>query len=151
MLDVRLQNGAPVIASTPITVAGVGRPYSYAVNASDPDNDPLTYALAMKPEGMTINPSTGLIQWTPTAAQIGTHPARVVVADTGGLTATQDFQVTVHEVLPNNPPVITSTAPTGEYRTQVTVTDPEAGRMRGVDQRHTAFAAGMKSGQSVGQ
>jgi RHS repeat-associated protein len=130
VLDVRLQNGAPVITSTPITVAGVGRPYSYDVNASDPDNDPLTYALAVKPEGMTINPSTGLIQWTPTAAQIGTHPVRVVVADTGGLTATQDFQVTVQEVLPNNPPVITSTAPTGAavdviYSYAATATDPD--------------------------
>ena len=40
-------------------------PYSYDVQAIDPDNDLLTYSLVNNPAGMTINPSTGLISWVP--------------------------------------------------------------------------------------
>jgi hypothetical protein len=40
-----------------------GKTYTYQVNATDPDEDILTYSLKSAPAGMTINPKTGLIQW----------------------------------------------------------------------------------------
>jgi len=56
-------NRPPVITSTPITTATVGQPYSYAVQATDPDpGDTLTFSLTTAPTGMTINATTGLIQ-----------------------------------------------------------------------------------------
>src|SRR5262249_21145636 len=42
-----------------------GPPYTYQVVAHDADNDPLTYSLTTAPAGMTIDPSVGLIGWTP--------------------------------------------------------------------------------------
>ena len=56
---------APVITSSAVTNAAVGQVYSYDVNASG--NPAPTYSLTTKPTGMTINATTGLIQWTPTA------------------------------------------------------------------------------------
>lgn len=40
-----------------------GKVYTYQTKAEDPDEDTLTYSLKSGPEGMTINPSTGLVQW----------------------------------------------------------------------------------------
>ncbi|WP_367026069.1 Ig domain-containing protein [Methylococcus sp. ANG] len=49
-------NHDPVITSTPgVTTAVMGQPYSYQVIASDPDGDPLTYSLGLKPGSMTIS------------------------------------------------------------------------------------------------
>lgn len=124
-------NRPPLITSTPGTTATVGLPYSYDVEATDPDTgDVLTFSLTTAPTGMTINAATGLIQWTPTAGQVGDHAVTVQVQDTGGLTATQSFMITVLQ--PNRPPQITSTpvttATVGQpYSYDVEATDPDAG------------------------
>jgi hypothetical protein len=99
-------NQPPRITSTPPSSAVTGVAYSYPVAASDPNGDVLTYSLAQAPSGMTINASTGLIAWTPTAVQAGAQPVSVRVADPGGLSATQSFSVTVTAT--NSPPQFTS-------------------------------------------
>ena len=55
--------------------------YLYAPRATDPDGDPLSFRLATGPTGMTIDATTGVVQWTPTAAQTGQYPVRIVVDD----------------------------------------------------------------------
>ena len=57
---------------------------------------------------MTINPTTGQIDWTPSGAQIGPVPVTVVVADPQNATATQPYTVTVVDV---TPPVVTLDMP----------------------------------------
>ena len=56
-------NHPPVIISQPVTTAVAGQTYTYPVKAIDPDNDPLTYSLTTKPDGMSIDPSTGVVSW----------------------------------------------------------------------------------------
>jgi cellulose biosynthesis protein BcsQ len=59
-------NDAPVITSKPVSTAMMTVQYVYDVNAVDPDsNDSLVYSLKRKPQGMTIDQATGLIQWMP--------------------------------------------------------------------------------------
>ncbi len=61
----------------------------------------LTYSLDTAPTGMTINPSSGSITWTPTEAQgPGPFEVTVRVADDGApsLEHTNSFSVTVNEV-----------------------------------------------------
>ncbi len=73
----------PVFTS-PISMNGrayLDTPYSYQVNAADPDNDTLTFSLMNEPEGMTIDPGTGLIEWTPTGTQSGWYTATIKVED----------------------------------------------------------------------
>ena len=89
-------NHSPLITSTPVTSATKGQPYSYDVNAFDPDGDTLAYSLTIKPTGMTINSSTGLITWTPTT--LGNYNVTVKVSD-GELFDTQSFTVTVKETI----------------------------------------------------
>jgi regulator of extracellular matrix RemA (YlzA/DUF370 family) len=91
-------NSAPSITSTPLTTAIQDTPYSYDVNATDPDaGDSLTYSLTVAPVGMTIDAQTGLISWTPSNAQVGANPVTVSVADNGSpvLSVSQNFTVTV--------------------------------------------------------
>src|SRR5262249_46473668 len=64
-VTVRATDVPPVIISEPTTQAGAGQPYTYGVQASDVDGNQLTYSLTAGPDGMTIDPTTGLIQWTP--------------------------------------------------------------------------------------
>src|SRR2546427_2451992 len=68
----------------------------------------LTFALVSSPAGMTINPATGAISWTPTEGQgPSTNIVSVSVTDNGvpALSVTNTFQVIVNEV--NLAPVLT--------------------------------------------
>jgi hypothetical protein len=95
-IDVTLVNEAPVITTTAVTSATAGQSYTYDVDATDPDlGDTQTWSLTTSPAGMTIDAATGVIDWTPTMAQLGDQPVSVTVTDFHGLTATQDFTVTV--------------------------------------------------------
>ena len=40
-----------------------GGVYSYQVEAADPEGDPISFSLADAPEGMTIDPESGLLSW----------------------------------------------------------------------------------------
>ena len=81
-VTVNAVNDEPSITSKPVETARVWAPYTYAVVAKDPDlGDKLIYSLTKKPEGMTINEATGLIEWRPTSSQAGTYDVTLRVAD----------------------------------------------------------------------
>lgn len=86
-------NQSPVITSTPPPI--VNRTYQYDVDATDLDNDPLTFSLTTAPDGMTLNAETGVLTWTSADTQVGTHPVDIQVSDGWGGTATQNFTLTV--------------------------------------------------------
>lgn len=73
---------APVIATTPATTASVGDIYIYDVDAAGYSD--MTFTLTAAPNGMSISPSTGLITWTPTNNQSGSHTVTVEVSNTVG-------------------------------------------------------------------
>jgi len=91
-----LLNSSPVIESDPVTTAKEGAVYTYDVEATDPNEDTLTYSLTTSPTGMTINSTTGVINWTPAAA--GSFDVTVEVSD-GSKSETQSFTLTVDENL----------------------------------------------------
>ncbi|MBD2365063.1 tandem-95 repeat protein [Anabaena minutissima FACHB-250] len=124
-------NTPPVFLSTPVTQAGRNQQYTYTVVARDIENDPITYSLVRRPEGMTIN-QNGVIQWTPTVP--GTYEIEVQAKDTQGGTAIQAFQIEVGTTAINRPPSITSApalvADTNRsYTYQIIATDPDAGNV----------------------
>jgi len=109
-------NDQPVITSTPITEATQGEAYVYDVEADDDDRhtlnptELLTYSLLESPAGMTIDPTTGLVNWTPTNEQAGeTYSVAIQVSD-GEATAEQLFDITV-AIVDVTPPVITNLTP----------------------------------------
>ena len=95
-------NQAPVFESAPVVVASADSPYQYAAIASDPNGQTLTYSLASAPSGLTINPATGLVTWTPTAGDIAEHSVTVVADDGEGGVTSQSFTLSVVSATPTN-------------------------------------------------
>src|SRR3989339_345648 len=102
-----IQNTAPVITSTAVTSGSVGQLYSYDVNASG--NPAPTYSLTIFPSGMTINSTSGLIQWTPSST--GNFDVTVVASNGISPDAAQSFTINVQSST-TFAPIITSTAVT---------------------------------------
>ncbi|HJT78200.1 MAG TPA: putative Ig domain-containing protein, partial [Gemmataceae bacterium] len=122
-------NRPPVITSAPVTTATEGKAYRYDVEAADPDGDPPTFALRLAPARMTIDPATGVIDWTPASGESGPRAVQVVVDDGKHGRAVQTFTIDVAEAV-NTPPHFTTTPPTAavvgqRYQYPAAATDPE--------------------------
>jgi hypothetical protein len=123
-------NTPPLVISTPNTRGAVGQFYTYTAVAKDAENDAITYSLARRPSGMEIDPSTGVISWTPSFT--GSYEIQVQARDSQGANSLQTYTIVVGTVAVNKSPTITSTpvflADTANiYKYQVTATDPDVG------------------------
>jgi len=87
-------NRAPRFQSTPSRDAYVGIPYSYEAKATDEDNDTLAFNLASGPPGMTVDGSSGRLNWVPNAT--GLFPVKLKVSDGRGGEALQEFVIAVN-------------------------------------------------------
>jgi hypothetical protein len=63
---------APVLAYIGDKSVQVGQTLTFALSATDPQGDALTYSATNLPAGATFNASTATFSWTPTAAGIAT-------------------------------------------------------------------------------
>lgn len=89
-------NSPPHITSAPVTTATEEQLYIYDVEATDPDaGDVITFSLDLGPPGMTIDSVSGVIQWTPTDAQLGDNLVTVGARDQEGQFDTQGYMISV--------------------------------------------------------
>ncbi|WP_235111743.1 putative Ig domain-containing protein [Acaryochloris sp. 'Moss Beach'] len=122
-------NQAPTITSRPLFQADLQQPYTYQIEATDPEGGALSYQLLEGPVGITVDAQTGVLTWdTPVA---GDHRIVVAAYDAEGLGAAQGYTL---RALANELPVIRSTPETtafvgGEYRYDVQAQDPEGGAL----------------------
>jgi len=98
-------NDLPSIVSIPITVASEDELYAYDVDAVDIDNDSIIFSLTTGPQGMEIQPQTGIITWIPNDIDFGQHTIVVRASDNTGYTE-QVFNLIAESI--NDAPVITS-------------------------------------------
>ena len=131
------------IVSTPVTNGSANQPYTYQVVGTDAENDGVSFGLGVHPEGMVIDPDTGVINWTPPVG--GSYEIEVLVFDSQGGSNKQVFTIEIESetidptptitttptiVEGNTAPVIIST-PVGDgkvgqpYSYQITATDAE--------------------------
>jgi hypothetical protein len=108
--DAPSTNEPPAITSDPVTTATPETVYGYQLTAADPEGGTLSYALALAPEGMAVDPA-GLLSWTPAIEQEGPQTVTVVVRDTEGLHASQNFQIQVLPLTDAEPPVASIMVP----------------------------------------
>ncbi|GAB5404689.1 MAG: hypothetical protein Aurels2KO_29200 [Aureliella sp.] len=104
-----LANLPPTITTTAPRFAAVGSTYSYRVAAIDPENTTVEYTLAAGPDGMTVEPESGNVAWTPTAEQVGQHVVTLLATDSGGASAVESFLIDV--LAENSIPAILATPP----------------------------------------
>ena len=89
-------NGAPVISGTPPTSVMQGTAYSFQPTASDPNGNTLTFSITNAPSWATFSTTTGRLQGTPTASQVGTFSNIVIrVSDGSTTTSLAAFNITV--------------------------------------------------------
>lgn len=97
-------NASPFLSPISDRSISEGQLLSITNSASDADTPPQTLTFSLDggaPAGMTINPTSGLLTWTPTEAQgPGSYPVTVRVTDNGEpqSSTTQPFTVTVSEL-----------------------------------------------------
>lgn len=127
-------NQAPSLAPITDQLAGVGQTFQVDAEAADPDaGDSLSFSLDQAPVGMVIDATTGLILWTPAAADVGNHNVVVRVTDSGALFDTESFVITVNQAPPgNHPPTLAAVANQSLREDRLLTlglqaTDPDAG------------------------
>jgi subtilisin family serine protease len=91
-------NDSPVLATVPPQQVDELTTLSFTVVASDIDGDTISYSLTDQPAGMSIDPSSGLVTFTPTEAQ-GPNTYKVtIIASDGTVQISQEVTITVYEV-----------------------------------------------------
>jgi hypothetical protein len=93
-------NRPPTISGAPTTAVTVGTAYSFTPTASDPDGDPLTFAIVNLPLWASFDTATGRLTGTPAAQHVGTTTGIVISVDDGrqGTASLAAFSVTVQAV-----------------------------------------------------
>ncbi|MBI3753023.1 MAG: hypothetical protein HY266_03125 [Deltaproteobacteria bacterium] len=97
MVVTHIFNSAPVITSTIKDSKMIDKVFTYQVKAEDPDNDTLAYTLLGYPDGMTIDPKTGLIKWAAPSGFKGKTNVMVSVSDVAGGEAKQIFSIQINQ------------------------------------------------------
>ncbi|KGJ99060.1 hypothetical protein ND16A_0391, partial [Thalassotalea sp. ND16A] len=85
-------NSAPVFTSTAITSSVEGSLYTYALTASDANDDELTFSAVSLPSWLNLNGN--VLSGTPIDSDVGSHAVTVSVSD-GQDSVSQSFTVTV--------------------------------------------------------
>ncbi len=133
-------NEPPVITSSPVTEAYVDQLYYYDVEATGTPAP--QFFLQISPTGMTIDSSTGVIEWTPSA--VDDVNVMVVAANGEEPNSTQTFTISVSEPPPAGIVPITSitadgTSGSGSIMLQSITVD---GYTIGVDGLYTGTGTG---------
>jgi hypothetical protein len=122
-------NRAPTISGTPNTSVTVGQAYNFRPTASDPDGNTLQWSITGKPSWLNFSATTGRLNGTPTAANVGSSRMTITVSD-GTLSASLPAFTLMVNAAANLPPVISGTPPltatVGQaYSFTPTSSDPE--------------------------
>ena len=80
-------NSAPRITGTPLTTVLQGSAYVFAPSATDADGNTLTFSVVNLPPWASFNTSTGRLNGTPSAAQVGTY-ANITISVSDGTVST---------------------------------------------------------------
>ena len=108
-------NNVPAIHSTPFANATEGIFYNYTMNATDPDNDTLSYSFSSSPDipsvsgNFSFNNLTGSFNWTPQNNNSGNYFNITIIVNDTELSASQNFLLYV--IPTNDAPILTSPLP----------------------------------------
>ncbi|MDF7826778.1 Ig domain-containing protein, partial [Pontiellaceae bacterium B12227] len=95
--DVVVAGTLPVITSDAVTNVVAEQLYSYDADATGIPS--ASFMLDLAPSNMTVNATNGLVEWTPSAAQFGSHSVSLLASNVVGV-ATQNFEIVVDGTVP---------------------------------------------------
>lgn len=92
-------NRAPTITGSPQTTLRVGEAYSFQPSASDPDGDTLTFSVQNRPAWANFSTSTGRLNGTPGAGDVGQFSdVRISVSDGHVQASLSAFSIAVNQI-----------------------------------------------------
>lgn len=97
-IHVRSFNSPPRFTPVRPVSIPVDEPFSLPLNAVDPDGinkDMIRFLGVNLPKGATIDESSGIVRWTPTARQVGENTFRVIATDQYGAASSVDVTINV--------------------------------------------------------
>jgi len=108
-----LGTSPPVLDPVDRQTVTVGDELTFALSATDPDGDPLSFSMTGLPEGARFD-TAGTFSWTPTSAQVGDYALTATVTD-GTFTDSQAVTISVRsggsaDTIPSHPNVFISAA-----------------------------------------
>jgi hypothetical protein len=87
-------NQPPILNAIGDKTLKAGSLLTFAISATDPEGDPLTYSASNLPSGASFDPITLVFSWTPTTSQVGTYPALHFEVSDGNLTDSGEITIT---------------------------------------------------------
>jgi VCBS repeat-containing protein len=102
-LGVTVETVAPGLVDNIPTQAQAGVVYTFDATSSDEGIAGTLFGLVNPPNGMTIDPVTGIVSWTPTIQQAVPQTIELTVADAAGNTTSLQSNVNVLGVIPGFP------------------------------------------------
>jgi hypothetical protein len=117
------QNAAPKISGKALTSVSVGEEYKFQPNATDPDQDLVTFTIANKPKWAKFDAESGLLSGTPAAKDAGGYgDIEIAATDGTNVTPLPAFTVLVRTADAAEAVSIAWSAPT-KYIDGATLTD----------------------------
>ena len=106
-------NRAPAISGAPMTAVEAGSAYAFVPTASDPDGQPLTFAIGGRPSWAAFDTSTGRLAGTAPAGTTATFGNIVISVSDGAASASlAAFSIRVTAPTANRAPAISGTPAT---------------------------------------
>ncbi len=93
-ITVKDVNQVPVFDAIADKSLNLGQTLEFSVNATDVDNDNITYSVIGLPTGASFNAETKTFSWTPSLGQVGTHTIQFVAND-GKVNGSQSVSIIV--------------------------------------------------------
>ncbi len=103
-VTVSLANRAPALVSPDDQTSIAGSSVSLALQASDADNDPITFVVSGLPPGLEVESGTGVISGVPD--ELGDYTVNVTVSDPTGASNALSFRWFVTDASGNLPPTL---------------------------------------------
>ncbi|MFG0252961.1 MAG: FG-GAP-like repeat-containing protein, partial [Phycisphaerales bacterium JB038] len=98
-LTFTIDTTVPAFTSTPETDVAIGPEYTYDANTNEEGDTGLVYALITAPAGMSIDPDTGVVTWTPVLEDFGDNEVIISATDVAGNVGTQEFTLSADTIL----------------------------------------------------
>ncbi|MEM7474008.1 MAG: putative Ig domain-containing protein [Planctomycetota bacterium] len=102
-----------LFVTVPQTAVEARQTFTYASLANGIVSNDVVYDLSLAPEGMVVDPSSGLVAWRPTIKQVGEHLVILRATDASGSVALQDF--TLQVAAPNTAPILSGPSSLDAY------------------------------------
>jgi hypothetical protein len=151
-------NGAPAFSTGGETQSvDENRNLTFAVEATDPDGDALTYSASNLPAGATFDPATRQFSWTPDYTQAGAYTVTFTASDgtrSYSLSGTKQVTITVRDVtvaeqVSGLKAAVAGLSVNGGLKNALTVKLDQAAKL--LDKGKTAEAVNLLSADFIGQ